>query len=80
MFSIVPVLVVALWALKLFHLIPYLKPADGDGAVTADAGADARADANVLLREAVRGDPGRGRSGRNGCRRGSSGWRRCSTA
>ena len=26
LFSIVPVLVVALWVLKLFHLIPYLKP------------------------------------------------------
>ena len=32
LFSIVPVLVVALWALKLFHLIPYLKPRMPDAA------------------------------------------------
>ena len=55
-FSIVPVLVTVLWALKLLHAIPYLTPADGDVSVMADATKDARAaDANVLLREAVRG-------------------------
>jgi membrane protein len=54
-FSIVPVLVTVLWALKLLHAIPYLTPSDGDGSVMADAKADARGDANVLLREAVRG-------------------------
>ena len=35
MFSIVPILVVALWALKLFHLIGYLTP---DAGVPADCG------------------------------------------
>ena len=55
-FSIVPVLVTVLWALKLLHAIPYLTPADGDASVMSDATKDARAaDANVLLREAVRG-------------------------
>jgi membrane protein len=50
LFSIVPVLVVALWVLKLFHLIPYLKPEEADGPA-------ARAEltsANQFLREAVR--------------------------
>ena len=56
-FSIVPVLVTVLWALKLLHADPRIStPADGDVSVLADAKADARsADANVLLREAVRG-------------------------
>ncbi len=56
LFSIVPVLVVALWALKLFHLIPYLK-ADLPAASVA-GGAQAGtyfSDTNVFLREAVRG-------------------------
>jgi YihY family inner membrane protein len=54
-FSIVPVLVIVLWALKLFHAIPYLTPAVGNGSVIADATADVRSpNANVLLRQAVR--------------------------
>ena len=37
LFSIVPVLVVALWVLKLFHLIPYLKPAEAQVAAVTTA-------------------------------------------
>src|SRR4051812_242011 len=54
-FSIVPVLVIVLWALKLFHAIPYLAPAAGDAHTIADATSELRfPDANVLLRQAVR--------------------------
>src|SRR4051812_8066979 len=54
-FSIVPVLVIVLWALKLFHAIPYLAPAAGDARIIADATSELRfPDANVLLRQAVR--------------------------
>ncbi len=54
-FSIVPVLVMVLWALKLFHAIPYLAPAAGDGQLIADATGEVRfPDANVLLRQAAR--------------------------
>ena len=58
LFSIVPVLVVALWVLKLFHLIPYLKPAEAHvaAATTATpAAAPVLSNPNEFLREAVRG-------------------------
>ncbi len=56
LFSIVPVLVVALWVLKLFHLIPYLKPAEAQvAAVTTASPARNGSDPNHFLREAVRG-------------------------
>jgi len=61
LFSIVPVLVVALWILKLFHLIPYLKPAEAQVAAITTATAEAAsapgpslANANEFLREALR--------------------------
>jgi len=56
LFSIVPVLVVGLWTMKLLHLIPYLK-ADLPAATAATAapGATYFPDTNVFLREAVRG-------------------------
>ena len=47
LFSIVPVLVVALWVLKLFHLIPYLKPEEAETRAELTS-------ANQFLREAVR--------------------------
>jgi membrane protein len=53
LFSIVPVLVVALWALKLFNLIPYLKPDAPDPAAPVATGAQVHG-ANEFLREAVR--------------------------
>jgi membrane protein len=54
-FSIVPVLVIVLWALKLFHAIPYLAPAAGDAQIIGDATSEVRfPDANVLLRQAIR--------------------------
>jgi membrane protein len=58
LFSIVPVLVVVLWILKLFHLIPYLKPAEAHvAAVTAatPAAAPVLSNSNEFLREAARG-------------------------
>src|SRR6478735_6221261 len=54
-FSIVPVLVTVLWALKVLHAIPYLTPADGGDSMMAEATSDVgAADANVLLRQALR--------------------------
>jgi len=54
-FSIVPVLVVALWALKLFHAITYLMPAEAQMPTLRDAATDVDVrDTNTLLREAVR--------------------------
>ena len=55
MFSIVPVLVVALWTLKLLNVIPHLMPTAavreiGSGEYLPSAGANG----NTLLREAVR--------------------------
>jgi hypothetical protein len=53
-FSIVPVLVLVLWALKATNVIAYLTPAAADMPVLQDAGADVSShDHNVLLREAV---------------------------
>ena len=55
LFSIVPVLVVALWILKLFHLIPYLKPAEAQVAAAATAAPTPYfSNPNEFLREAVR--------------------------
>ena len=56
MFSIVPVLVVALWTLKLLNVIPHLMPAAavqaiGSGEYLPSAGESG----NTLLRQAVRG-------------------------
>jgi len=56
-FSIVPVLVVVLWALKLFHVITYLIPEAAEMPTITDAAAAADRDirdTNTLLREAVR--------------------------
>jgi membrane protein len=56
MFSIVPVLVVVLWALKLFHVITYLTPDAATVPAVADGSAEARfPNANELLRQAARG-------------------------
>jgi membrane protein len=54
MFSIVPVLVVALWTLKLLDLIPYLMPAEPARAIGSGANLPAGGDTNALLHEAVR--------------------------
>jgi membrane protein len=55
LFSIVPVLVVALWVLKLFHLIPYLKPDEPDLAAASAAVPHGHpASAGDFLRQAVR--------------------------
>ena len=63
LFSIVPVLVVALWVLKLCHLIPYLKPAESHIATvttatpavaSAQAAVPYLANTNEFLREALR--------------------------
>jgi membrane protein len=54
-FSIVPVLVVVLWALKLSHLIHYLTPEAANVPAPSDEHAERPLlNANVLLREAVR--------------------------
>jgi len=54
LFSIIPVLVVVLWILKLLHLIPYLKAALPEAPAAAGANAETYfPDANVFLREAV---------------------------
>jgi membrane protein len=54
-FSIVPVLVVALWTLKLLNLIPYLMPAASMGALgSGDYIPEVGASKNALLHEAVR--------------------------
>jgi membrane protein len=56
LFSIVPVLVVALWAVKLLHLIPYLTPAEAEVVARAGGPSEVRLpDANQFLREAARG-------------------------
>jgi membrane protein len=56
LFSIVPVLVVALWVLKLCRLIPYLKPAEAHGvAATTASPTPYFSNPNEFLREAVRG-------------------------
>jgi membrane protein len=52
LFSIVPVLVVVLWALKLFHLLPYLK-ADLPGSAASPGAGGYFPTANVFLRTAV---------------------------
>jgi membrane protein len=52
LFSIVPVLVVVLWTLKLFNLIPYLKPDAPEMTAAATAGPHAHG-ANQFLREAA---------------------------
>jgi membrane protein len=51
MFSIVPILVVVLWALKLFHLIGYLTPPEA----MPNPAEVQLPNANALLRQAVRG-------------------------
>ena len=83
LFSIVPVLVVALWVLKLFHLIPYLKPAEAHVAAvtTADAGrgtAPLRSQRSSCAKPCAASWPPS--IARDGCRSGSSDWRRCCTA
>jgi membrane protein len=55
LFSVVPVLVVALWVLKLSHLIPYIKPEAPDlSAASAAATNGHEPGAGALLRAAVR--------------------------
>ena len=54
MFSIVPVLVVALWVLKLTHAIPNVAPALSNAADGAASGAPALSAPNALLRQAAR--------------------------
>lgn len=55
MFSIVPVLVVALWTLKLLGLIPHLMPAEPTGGIGSGENLPGRGDqTNALLQEAAR--------------------------
>ena len=54
-FTVVPILVVVLWALKAFHVISYLIP-EASPPTMVDATSEVHfPNANVLLREAVRG-------------------------
>jgi membrane protein len=55
MFSIVPVLVVVLWTLKLLDLIPHLTPAEPAGGIgSGETLPGTGGNTNALLREAVR--------------------------
>jgi membrane protein len=55
MFSIVPILVVALWALKLLNLIPHLMPATSVEAIgSGEYLPENAAKSNTMLREAIR--------------------------
>jgi membrane protein len=55
LFSIVPVLVVALWVLKVFHLLPHLQPEQAGPGLSAVSSEMNDGNANQVLRDAVRG-------------------------